>query len=126
MTEAAAQPGTRSITPVYRALMSELERRRLHLGLSMWQTDDEACTQDGYYAKALWADARSGRQARWETLQLIIDALFPTGFDLVLRPRAGAPLNPAAQKRVVRFAAATVNRKTQRELMREIGMQGLQ
>ena len=70
---------------LYRMLMMELERRRLALGWPMWKLDDKAGTQDGYYAKCLYPDTPSGRQARWETLQLLIDALWPEGFQLALQ-----------------------------------------
>jgi hypothetical protein len=72
--------------PVYRALLLECERRRQQLNWPMWVVDDRAGTQDGYYAKALHADRPSGRQARWETLSLIVTALWPAGFDLYQRP----------------------------------------
>lgn len=71
---------TRPSTAIYRAVMMEFERQRLARGLSMAQVDDLAGTQDGYYAKMLYPDTPLGRQARWETVQDVADALFGRGF----------------------------------------------
>lgn len=67
-------------TEIYRAVVYCCEARRLEQGLSMAEVDRIAGTQEGYYAKALYPDAPCGRQARYETLQLIVQALFGTGF----------------------------------------------
>jgi hypothetical protein len=72
-------------TALYRAVMAEIDRRRLELDVPMWAVDDRAGTQDGYYAKPLYAETRTGRQSGWQTLQLIVDALFPGGVDVQLR-----------------------------------------
>lgn len=70
-------------TALYRSLMEVIERRRLELGLSMERVNDLAGTQDGYYAKMIYPDTPSGRQARWETVDLVVEALF--GKDFVLQ-----------------------------------------
>jgi hypothetical protein len=113
-----------SATALYRAFIIECERRRRQLGWPAWKLDDASGVQDGYSQKMAHPDSPSGRQARWETLQLIVDALFPYGFDLILRPKNGCVLDAASQQRKIRFAVATVDRKAQRELMRELGMKG--
>ena len=86
---------TRPSTAIYRILMMEFERQRLALGISMAQVDDLAGTQDGYYAKMLYPDTPLGRQARWDTVQDVADALFGRGFEVKLfgseRPLGGAP-----------------------------------
>jgi hypothetical protein len=46
------------------------------------EVDDAAGLHDGFYSKLLHADRPSGRQVRWETLQLVITALFPAGLEL--------------------------------------------
>jgi hypothetical protein len=71
---------TRPSTAIYRILMMEFERQRLARGLSMAQVDDLAGTQDGYYAKMLYPDTPLGRQARWDTVQDVADALFGREF----------------------------------------------
>lgn len=76
-------------TAVYRAIMMEVERRRLALGLPMWKVDDLAGTQDGYLAKMLTPDSPSGRQAGWPLVQDVIDALFEDGFVLRIEPENG-------------------------------------
>lgn len=67
-------------TALYRSLMEVIERRRLDLGLSMERVNDLAGTQDGYYAKMIYPDTPSGRQARWETVDLVVQALFGRDF----------------------------------------------
>lgn len=61
---------------LYRTMMLEIERQRLALGLSMAAVDDLAGTQDGYYAKMIYPDTPSGRQAQWSTVDLVVEALF--------------------------------------------------
>jgi hypothetical protein len=111
-------------TPLYRAIMLELERRRQQLGVPMWQLDDLGGTQDGYFGKALHADRPSGRQARWETLHLIISALFPGGFDVLIKPKPGELLTPEVQRLKVKYAAADHCPRARRDLMRELGRRG--
>lgn len=67
-------------TAIYRALMAACEGRRVELGLSMATVNDLAGLQDGFFAKMLYPDTPSGRQVRWETLQLAVEALFGKGF----------------------------------------------
>jgi hypothetical protein len=110
--------------PVYRALLLECERRRQVLGWSMWQVDDASGCQDGYYAKALHADRPSGRQARWETLHLIVSALWPHGFDLQMTHKPGGTLTAEGHRLKCMFAASDHSRLSRRELMRELGKRG--
>jgi hypothetical protein len=107
-------------TSIYRGIMLECERRRQSLGLAMWKVDELAGTQDGYYAKAVHADAASGRQAQWETLQDIIDALFPSGVDVVIRPGSDSMHTAVSFQNKLRHVQAVHNPKTQRELMAEL------
>jgi hypothetical protein len=110
--------------PIYRALLLECERRRQVLGWSMWQVDDASGCQDGYYAKALHADRPSGRQARWETLSLIVTALWPAGFDLQITHKPGGILTAEDHRLKVMFAAADNNRLSRRKLMSQLGKRG--
>ena len=108
-------------TSIYRGIMLECERRRQSLGLAMWKVDELAGTQDGYYAKAVHADAASGRQAQWKTLEWIIGALFPEGFDVhVLAKRGAAITDEMVMKRKLYALRAQHDGKTQRERMSEI------
>jgi hypothetical protein len=59
--------------------MLGLERRRLALGWPMWLVDERSGVQSGYYAKMLHAETSSGRNAGWNMLQLVADALYPDG-----------------------------------------------
>jgi hypothetical protein len=112
------------VMPFYRAVVLEIERRRLHLQLPMDQVADRAGVADRYWAKVLNADAPSGRQARWETLQDIVDALYPEGYDVEIRPKVGMRLGADELRCKIRFAAAPSDRRLQRELMRELGRKG--
>ena len=111
-------------TPIYRAIMLECERRRQQLGWAMWKVDDASGLQDGHFAKLLHADRPSKRCVRWETLQLVITALFPEGFDVEIKHKAGDPLTAENHRLKVMFAAADNNRLSRRELMRELGRRG--
>jgi hypothetical protein len=72
----------------------------------------------------LHVDRPSGRQARWETLQLVVSALFPGGFDVEIKHKAGDPLTAENHRLKVMFVAADNNRLSRRELMRELGKRG--
>jgi hypothetical protein len=111
-------------TEIYRAITLECERRRQQLGWAMWKVDDAAGTQDGFYSKMLHADRRSGRCVQWPTLQLVITALFPGGFDVEIMHKVGDPLTAENHRLKVMFAAADNNRLSRRELMRELGKRG--
>lgn len=112
-------------TSIYRAIMLECERQRYALGWPMWQVDEKAGTQDNYYAKAVHADAASGRQAQWKTLDWIIGALFENGFDLIIKAKPGAsiPDRETFQKKVGALRAAH-DPLSQRERMRVLGDAG--
>jgi transcriptional regulator with XRE-family HTH domain len=115
----------RNIAPFYMAVMLEIERRRLQLGVSMQEVCDRAGVADYYYSKALHASTPSGREARWSTLQDIIDAIFPSGYDVIIRPKAGMRLDAKQLRCKIKFAAAaSANPKLQRELMAELGRRG--
>lgn len=91
---------TRPCTAIYRALMEVFERRRLELGLPM--NTNEFChlsggrrrvglneltgAADGYYAKMIYPDTPSGRQARWETVDEFATALFGSGYSIQIVP----------------------------------------
>jgi transcriptional regulator with XRE-family HTH domain len=120
----------RNISPFYMGVMLEIERRRLQLGLSMQEVCDRAGVADYYYSKALHASTPSGRQARWDTLQDIVDGLFPEGFDVVIKPKVGLRLDAEQLRCKIKFAAvaavaaAPTGRKLQRALMAELGRKG--
>lgn len=109
-------------TAIYRAIMLAVDERRQALGWPMWMLDDKAGIADRLYAKLLHADAKSGRQAQWATLQDICDALYPDGFEvLILAKKGQTPADVETFKRKLQHIAATFNAKSRRELMAEIG-----
>jgi hypothetical protein len=114
----------RGVVPFFRAVMIELERQRLARRLSMQEVCDRSGLADYYYSKALHASTPSGRQAKWETLQDLVDALFPEGYDVEIRPKVGMRLSAADLRCKIKSAAALTNSKSQREFMRELGKRG--
>jgi hypothetical protein len=114
----------RNIAPFYMAVMLEIERRRLQVNISMQEVCDRSGVADYFYSKALHASTPSGRQARWDTLQDIVDALFPEGYDVEIRPKVGLRLDARQLRCKIKFAAALTDPKRQRELMRTLGREG--
>lgn len=111
-------------TPLYRAVVLEIERLRIAAGWPSWQLDDHAGAQDGFWQKALHPDTASGRQARWETLQLYLDALVPDGFDVEIKRKNGASLDATRHPSKIRHIRAQYHKKTQRDIMRELSQKG--
>lgn len=106
LTSTTAEPRRPAVSDVYRALAAQLHDRIRRLGLPMWRCDDLSGVQDGYTAKMLHPDTPSGRQASWPTLDLVMTALFPDGYDIIIKPRDGqkalkltAPRNPTVDAR---------------------------
>src|SRR6266702_8521515 len=95
----------KKVAPLYRAVMLEIERRRHQLGCPMWKVDEASGTEDGYYGKMQAVDAKSGRQAGWHIVQLVLDALFPGGFELMIRPKTGGTLSAIEYRRLLRVSA---------------------
>ncbi|MDR6955334.1 hypothetical protein J2X65_004713 [Ancylobacter sp. 3268] len=74
---------------MYRALAAQLHDRIRRLGLPMCRCDDLSGVQDGYTPKMLHPDTPSGRQASWPTLDLVMTALFPDGYSIIIKPNDG-------------------------------------
>jgi hypothetical protein len=104
--------------------MLEVERRRQALGLPMEKFSEFAGLCDRFYPKALHADKPSGRQVQWATMQVIIDALFPNGFDLEIRAKPGPIMSESNLKAKLLQLKAIKDPKSQRELMSELGKRG--
>lgn len=111
-------------TAIYRAVMLEIERRRIALEWPMDKFSEYAGLPDRYFGKALSMDAPSGKQAQWATLQLIMDALFPAGYDLVIRARPGDVMTPENLKAKLLQLRATKDPRSQRQLMSDLGRKG--
>lgn len=109
-----------SAVPIYRAVMLEIERRRAELGIGMERLSETAGIADRAYAKALYPDTESGRLARWQTIQFIMDALFPDGWDLEIRARNGPMLTAMSMRYRIALANQVKNPKTYRQAMREL------
>jgi hypothetical protein len=107
-------------TPIYRSVMLECERRRQQLGVSMDRFSEFAGLPDRAYAKMVWPDGVAGRQATWESVQRVIDALFPDGFDLMVKPRKGPELDKLSMKFKARFGQPFRAGKAIREHMSEL------
>jgi hypothetical protein len=81
---------TRPSSAIYRALMMVFETRRVELGLSMNTEvvglNDLAGAADGFYAKMIYPDTPSGRQARWETVDEFATVLFGRDYVISIVP----------------------------------------
>ena len=64
-------------TALYRQIIDCLKIRKSELGWSFWQLDEKSGAQSGYFAKAFNPDTPSGRVSQWQTLQWLIDAMYP-------------------------------------------------
>jgi hypothetical protein len=79
----------RPATVLYRVLMDALEARRVELNITMAVVDDMAGLQDGFYGKMINPDAPNGRQSRWETVELAVQALFGDDFNISITSGEG-------------------------------------
>jgi hypothetical protein len=77
-----------SSTGIYRALMEAIEGRRSELGLSMATVNDISGVNEGYYAKMIYPDSPSGRQAQWRQVHDVVEALFGSDFEIKIVPGA--------------------------------------
>lgn len=75
-------------TAIYESLMWEIRKHLHDLGMTMRQCDNVSGLQDGYVAKMMHPNTDSGRQAHWRTVQELIDALYPGGVRITIRPIA--------------------------------------
>ena len=122
-----------AVPPIYRAILLELERRRLAVGISMDRMSELMGTAERSYAKMLYPETSSGRMARWETLQSAIDVLFCDGYELRIkayRPELGmvssnpGVLTTEGTKRKIKAEAASWDRRIRREVLTDLGRQG--
>jgi hypothetical protein len=71
----------------YYQLLLEIERRRQALGVSMDRLSEMAGLPDRSYSKMLYPETKTGRLARWSTIQIVCHALWPDGFDITIPPK---------------------------------------
>lgn len=117
--------------PIYRAIVLELERRRLADGISMEKMSELMGTAERSYAKLVHSDDPSGRVATWGTLQMAVDVLFCDGVDLRIErakpgsPKAGnAVTTTAGTKRKIKNEVAYWNRPLRRQELMRLGALG--
>jgi hypothetical protein len=103
--------------------MRELERHRLKFGVAMWKLDDAAGTQEGYYARALYADTPTGRMATWQVLQKLVQTLFPDGFEIILKPWKGS-LDASKHRLAISFDHARYDFEARQDWMQELSKKG--
>jgi hypothetical protein len=116
----------RPSTLVYRTFVAALDQRRLELGLPMAQVDDIAGLQDGFFAKLAAPDTPHGRQSRWESVDLVVQALFGTNYRIQIIPenfRAPARLETRAKPRA---KILNVKHWRHRKLFQDLGRKGAQ
>lgn len=109
---------------IYWSIMAEVERRRLALGIPMEKLSEFCGIADRAFPKYLAPHTSSGRQAQWGTLQCIIDALFPDGFDLRIAASSGPALDALSFKYSLRYDRAFADTKSRREVLAEWGRRG--
>ena len=93
-------------TQLYRMVMTELEDRRLERGWPAWMLDDKAGVQDGYSQKMVHVDTPSGRQAGWQTVDLLMQALFPNGYRIKIIPENRGCFDASRQEAALAAYAA--------------------
>lgn len=111
-------------TSIYFAIMGEVERRRLALGIPMEKLSEFCGISDRAYSKYQAPDTSSGRQATWSVLQAIVDCLFADGLDLRIRARKGPKLDALSARYALKFDRAFADGRTRRELLSEWGSRG--
>ncbi len=105
------------VPSIYRAVVAEIERRRVEVGWTCLELDNAAGLSSGYWAKCVHADEPSGRRIRWEMLEFVVGALFPDGYKLEVEGEIG-PMLTAMSMRFHVKAAAKPGTPTHREHMR--------
>ena len=96
----------RHVAATYRGLIVAIEKRRRELRIPMYTVDEKSGIADGLFSKMVAVDAPSGRQSEYQTVDDVIDALFPSGWrieivadDKVLRTEAEMKAELAAHSR---------------------------
>lgn len=135
-TASIATPQTherpKAVWPIALSLMRSVEDERQALGLPSWQLEDRAGLQDGHYQKLLHCDKPSGRTPSWQSLQLLVEAIFPDGFDIQIRRKPGAnllasthsSLAASSHSEKIRHGIALRDPRTRREIMRALSEKG--
>jgi hypothetical protein len=90
----------------------------------MERLSEMAGLSDRSYAKMLYPETKSGRLARWPTIQIVCDALFPDGYDLKITAAKGDKILEYGHKYHVKQIALHYDRKTRREIMSDWGRRG--
>lgn len=111
------------VTSIYRAVVAEIERRRIELNWTCLELDQAAGLSTGYWAKCVHPDEASGRRIRWEMLEFVMGALFPDGYKLAIEGQKGPMLSRHSMKYYIK-AAAPPGTPTFRERQREFGKRG--
>jgi hypothetical protein len=116
---------TRPSTAIYRALMVALDDRRVKLDLSMERVNDLAGLQDGFWAKMADPDTEHGRQSKWESVDLVVEALFGTDYEISIKPRnyRNPPEQPTRAQPSAKAARPRIHWR-HRKIFAELGKKG--
>jgi hypothetical protein len=109
---------------IYYKLILEIEERRQALGVSMERLSEMAGLPDRSFSKLVYPSTKSGRLARWSTIQIVLDALYPDGFDLKISPTKGDKIKEYGHRYHIKQIAMHYNRLTRREIMQDWGRRG--
>ena len=110
--------------PIYYATVLEIERQRLARGIAMEQMSELMGTAERSYPKMLYPETLSGRMARWDTVQLAVDTLYPDGFDLRIKAMVCRVLSMSGTRHKIQAEAAHWDGKRTSEIMAERGRKG--
>lgn len=111
------------VTSIYRAVVAEIERRRIEVGWTCLELDTAAGLSSGYWAKCVHPDEPSGRRIRWEMLEFVVGALFPDGYKLAIEGQIGPMLSAASMRYHIK-AATPQGTPTFRRRMRDLAAEG--
>jgi hypothetical protein len=80
---------------------------------------------DRAFSKLLYPETKSGRLARWQTVQTIVDALLPDGYAVRIEPsKESQKIREYGIKYHVKQIAKHYDRLTRREIMQDLGRRG--
>lgn len=113
-----------SVPAIYYAVVAAIEQQRKRYNVPMSKLDDGAGVTSGHYAKALYADAPTGRMVSWSTLQLFIETLFPEGFSVTIKEARNKCLDAGKHRLSIRFDGARYDFEARADWMVELSRRG--
>jgi len=85
-TLSSPPPSPRISTNAQDQVLAALRQRIHALGLTMQEVDEKSGLADGYVSKLLNPNT-SGRRAKWQTIELLLNTLWPEGACITISGR---------------------------------------